>query len=97
MRAWKCARTGLVVRWSELCDGAEQAAHLWPADLVAKGAVLRKGERLRSRFCKFVKSEFSILFWPSVSLADGLSDGIDPRDSIFAAQLYVSDTEELYR
>ncbi|ORY76553.1 hypothetical protein BCR35DRAFT_120949 [Leucosporidium creatinivorum] len=44
--------------------------------LVAKGAVLRKGERLRSRFCKFVK---------------------DPHDSIFTAQLFVSDTEELYR
>lgn len=28
------------------------------ADLIAKGAVLRKGERLRSRFCKFVKGAF---------------------------------------
>lgn len=31
---------------------ADSSAH---ADLIAKGAVLRKGERLRSRFCKFVK------------------------------------------
>ncbi|GJN93743.1 hypothetical protein Rhopal_006800-T1 [Rhodotorula paludigena] len=44
--------------------------------LIAKGAVLRKGERLRSRFCKFVK---------------------DPRDSVFTAHLYVSNSEELYR
>ncbi|GAA5822340.1 hypothetical protein JCM10212_005681 [Sporobolomyces blumeae] len=44
--------------------------------LIAKGAVLRKGERLRSRFCKFIK---------------------DPRDSIFTAHLFVSDSEELYR
>ncbi|GAA5942528.1 Hsp70 family protein [Sporobolomyces koalae] len=44
--------------------------------LIAKGAVLRKGERLRSRFCKFVK---------------------DPRDSIFTAHLFVSDSEDLYR
>jgi hypothetical protein len=27
------------------------------SDLIAKGAVLRKGERLRSRFCKFIKGE----------------------------------------
>ncbi|BGP03164.1 protein of heat shock protein Hsp70 family [Rhodotorula toruloides] len=44
--------------------------------LIAKGAVLRKGERLRSRFCKFVK---------------------DPRDSVFTAHLFVSNSEELYR
>ncbi|GAA5992968.1 hypothetical protein JCM5350_003063 [Sporobolomyces pararoseus] len=44
--------------------------------LIAKGAVLRKGERLRSRFCKFIR---------------------DPRDSIFTAHLFVSDSEELYR
>ncbi|SCV73246.1 BQ2448_7171 [Microbotryum intermedium] len=44
--------------------------------LVAKGAVLRKGEKLRSRFCKFVKNA---------------------NDSTFAAQLYVSDSDELYR
>jgi hypothetical protein len=28
------------------------------ADLVAKGAVLKKGQRLRSRFCKFTKGRF---------------------------------------
>ncbi|BGP51365.1 hypothetical protein JCM10450v2_007303 [Rhodotorula kratochvilovae] len=44
--------------------------------LIAKGAVLRKGERLRSRFCKYVK---------------------DPRDSVFTAHLFVSNSEELYR
>ncbi|KAK4049950.1 hypothetical protein OIV83_003774 [Microbotryomycetes sp. JL201] len=44
--------------------------------LVAKGAVLRKGERLRSRFCKYVKS---------------------PQDNMFVAQLFVSDSEDLYR
>ncbi|KAK4046961.1 hypothetical protein OIO90_006379 [Microbotryomycetes sp. JL221] len=44
--------------------------------LVAKGAVLRKGERLRSRFCKYVKS---------------------PQDNVFVAQLFVSDSEDLYR
>ncbi|SGY56999.1 BQ5605_C006g04207 [Microbotryum silenes-dioicae] len=45
-------------------------------DLVAKGAVLRKGEKLRSRFCKFVKNA---------------------NDSTFTAQLYTSDSDELYR
>ncbi|KDE02823.1 hypothetical protein MVLG_06647 [Microbotryum lychnidis-dioicae p1A1 Lamole] len=44
--------------------------------LVAKGAVLLKGEKLRSRFCKFVKNA---------------------NDSTFTAQLYTSDSDELYR
>lgn len=56
-------------RYSELM-------HRVDADLIAKGAVLRKGERLRSRFCKYVK---------------------DPRDSVFTAHLFVSNSEELYR
>lgn len=68
------------------------------ADLVAKGAVLPKGERLRSRFCKFVKGAFlppSTLSPPTAELI--LRNRPDPHDSIFTAQLFVSDSEELYR
>jgi len=35
-------------------------------DLIAKGAVLRKGERLRSRFCKFIKGKLMFSLTASV-------------------------------
>ncbi|GAA6044092.1 hypothetical protein JCM8097_000207 [Rhodosporidiobolus ruineniae] len=38
--------------------------------LIAKGAVLRKGERLRSRFCKFVKDPHDSMFTAHLYVSD---------------------------
>lgn len=72
------------------CGGADECA-----DLVAKGAVLRKGERLRSKFCKYSKGAMVV-----PSSQEGVADALlfaGSSDSIFAAVLYVSDSERLYR
>lgn len=70
-------------------EGADEGA-----DLVAKGAVLRKGERLRSKFCKFSRGALVVEDLRSSSL---ILECAGSSDSLFQAILYVSDSERMYR
>ncbi|CEQ41751.1 SPOSA6832_03518, partial [Sporobolomyces salmonicolor] len=89
----------LCLRASGEC-GADhpRALPMLHADLIAKGAVLRKGERLRSRFCRLVRgSSTSFPFSCFGCSLEPTHTAADPQDSIFTAHLFVSDSEELYR
>ena len=91
------ARTGSAVRrLSCAYNGSSLMSFDDFVDLIAKGAVLRKGERLRSRFCKFIKG-MHLLTILRLHHPDQSRISSDPRDSIFTAHLFVSDTEELCR